>query len=62
MTSHPPMFSSDKKEQKKWDDGFKAGVAEVLHELDSAVEVTDLESPTTAWVQELSQKLSKKYV
>jgi hypothetical protein len=56
------MFSSDKKEQKKWDDGFKAGVAEVLNELDSAVEVTDLESPTTAWVQELSQKLSKKYV
>jgi len=62
MTSHPPMFSSDKKEQKEWDDGFKAGVAEVLHELESAVEVADLESPTTAWVQELSQKLIKKYV
>jgi len=61
MISHPPMFSSEKKEQAKWDIGFKAGVAEVLHELEAAVERSDLEGPTIEWVRDFAQKLTNKY-
>lgn len=63
MTNHPPVFASQAAEQKKWDDGFKAGIAEVLHELEGAVEKSsDLEGPTKEWVAELSTKLTKKYL
>lgn len=57
------MFSSQAAEQKKWDEGFKAGIAEVLYELSSAAEKTsDLEGPTKEWVSDLSLKISNKYL
>ena len=62
MTNHPPMFASQAAEQKKWDEGFKAGIAEALHELSLAAENnSDLESPSKDWVLDLSTKISKKY-
>lgn len=63
MTNHPPMFASQVADAKKWDEGFKAGIAEALHELSSAVEKnSDLEGPTKDWVSELSTKITKKYL
>lgn len=63
MTNHPPMFASQAAEQGKWDEGFKAGISEVLHELASAVEKSsDLEAPTKDWVSDLSVKITKKYL
>jgi hypothetical protein len=49
-------------EQKKWDDGFKAGVAEVLHTLSESVSDEDLASPTKDWVKDFSNRFSKKYL
>jgi hypothetical protein len=63
MTNHPPMFASQIADQGKWDEGFKAGIAEVLHELESAVESSaDLEAPTKEWVADLATKLNRKYL
>lgn len=63
MTNHPPMFASQAAEQKNWDEGFKAGIAEALHELSSAAEHNeDLEGPTKTWVADLTNKLNKKYL
>jgi len=63
MTNHPPMFASQAADQKKWDEGFKAGIAEVLHELSSAAEKNaDLEAPTKAWVDDLATKITQKYL
>ena len=62
MTNHPPMFAREAEEQSKWDEGFKAGVKEVLHELENAVSDSDLEGPTREWVEGLSTKLSNKYL
>jgi hypothetical protein len=57
------MFASQIADQKKWDEGFKAGIAEVLHELSSAAEKSsDLEGPTKDWVHELSTKITQKYL
>lgn len=62
MTNHPPMFAREAEEQSKWNDGFKAGIAEVIHEMESAVaKVEDLEGPTKQWIAEFSSKLIKKY-
>jgi hypothetical protein len=49
-------------EQKKWDAGFKAGVAEVVHALSENASSDDLESPTKDWVKDFSDKVSKKYL
>jgi hypothetical protein len=49
-------------EQKKWDAGFKAGVAEVIHALEEGASSEDLESPTKDWVKDFSNKVSKKYL
>jgi hypothetical protein len=49
-------------EQKKWDAGFKAGVAEVVAILEESVSSEDLESPTKDWVKDFSDKVSKKYL
>jgi hypothetical protein len=57
------MFASQAEEQKKWDEGFKAGINEALHELESAAEnSSDLEAPTKQWVAELSAKIQRKYL
>ena len=62
MTPTPPYFQSQMEEQKKWDDGFKAGVAEVLHTLSESVSDEDLASPTKDWVKDFSNRFSKKYL
>ena len=62
MTPTPPYFQSQMEEQKKWDDGFKAGVAEVLHALSENVSDEDLASPTKDWVKDFSNRFSKKYL
>ena len=63
MTKIPPYFAAQMEEQKKWDEGFKAGISEVLYELEAAVEKTeDLEGPTKVWVKELSAKITQKYL
>jgi hypothetical protein len=49
-------------EQKKWDAGFKAGVAEVVAALSESVSSEDLESPTKDWVKEFNDKFSRKYL
>ncbi len=62
MTNHPPMFAREAEEQGKWNDGFKAGIAEVIHEMEAVIEKSnDLEGPTKEWVSEFSAKLTKKY-
>lgn len=62
MVSHPPMFASQIAEEKVWEDGFKAGVSEVLHELDSAsVDATTEGAPTREWVVQFSEKLSRRF-
>jgi hypothetical protein len=56
------MFAREAEEQGKWNDGFKAGIIEVIHEMDMALEKgEDLEGPTKQWVSEFSAKLTKKY-
>jgi hypothetical protein len=62
MTPTPPYFQSQMEEQKKWDAGFKAGVAEVIHALEEGASSEDLESPTKDWVKDFSTKVSKKYL
>lgn len=62
MTPTPPYFIAQMEEQKKWDDGFKAGISEVLHALEESVNGEDLESPTKDWVIDFSQKLTNKYL
>jgi hypothetical protein len=49
-------------DQKKWDEGFKAGIAEVLNALDDTATSSDLEGPTKDWVNEFKQKISNKYL
>jgi hypothetical protein len=62
MTPTPPYFQSQMEEQKKWDAGFKAGVAEVVHALVENTISDDLEGPTKDWVKDFSDKVSKKYL
>lgn len=62
MVSHPPMFSRQAEEQDRWDDGFKAGLKEVLDELAKAASLDDLASPTHEWVKEFSLKIENKYL
>lgn len=41
MVNHPPAFSSQKEEQDKWNEGFSAGVKEVLAEMENSIEVVE---------------------
>lgn len=62
MVSHPPMFASQIAEEKVWEDGFKAGVSEVLHELEAAVASAEISGdPAEVWVQDLSEKLNRRF-
>ena len=62
MTGVPPYFASQMEEQKKWDDGFKAGIAEVVTALADGASSEDLEAPTKEWVRDFNQKISSKYL
>ena len=48
-------------QQVHWNEGFLAGMKEVLHELNSALDGEDPESPTRKWVEEFSYKVESKY-
>ena len=48
-------------QQVQWNEGFLAGMKEVLHELNSALNGEDPESPTRKWVEEFSYKVESKY-
>jgi hypothetical protein len=57
------MFAREAEEQSKWNDGFKAGIAEVLFELESAIDRgQDLEAPTKEWASEFVSKINQKYL
>lgn len=62
MSPTPPYFITQMEDQKKWDEGFKAGIAEVLNALDDTATSSDLEGPTKDWVNEFKQKISNKYL
>ena len=62
MTKIPPYFAAQMEEQKKWDEGFKAGISEVLSALDDARKDDDLEAPTNLWVDDFKQIVSNKYL
>lgn len=62
MTKIPPYFVTQMEEQKKWDDGFKAGISEVLSALEDARKDDNLEGPTKEWVADFNQKISNKYL
>lgn len=62
MTPIPPYFLAQMEEQKQWNDGFKAGISEVLTALSESPSEGDLESPTKDWVSDFVQKLSNKYL
>ena len=61
MDSHPPAFRSQIQEQKKWDEGFIAGVKEIFHEMEATLDAEDPAGPTRKWVEEVSAKLINKY-
>ena len=62
MTSIPPYFAAQMVEQKKWDDGFKAGVAEAAEALIQLSSSDDLEGPTQEWAKDFANKVTKKYL
>ena len=59
---HPPAFATQAEEQAKWNEGFVAGVKEVLHEIENQLDAEDPQGPTRKWVEETSAKLLNKYV
>jgi hypothetical protein len=62
MTPIPPFFITQMEEQKKWDDGFKAGIAEVIDKLDSSLNSDELDGPTKEWLENFSKTVSRVYL
>jgi hypothetical protein len=62
MTPIPPYFQSQMDEQKKWDAGFKAGIAEVIDKLDSSLNSDELDGPTKEWLENFSKTVSRVYL
>lgn len=62
MTPTPPYFLAQMEDQKKWDEGFKAGISEVVHALEETSDSSDLEGPTKEWVKDFKEKISNKYL
>jgi hypothetical protein len=62
MTPTPPYFLAQMQEQKKWDDGFKAGAQEIIVALEESTSSEDMEGPTKEWVKDFSAKVTKKYL
>lgn len=58
MTSLPPYFKSSI-EQQKWDDGFKAGLKELLPELQDLKEETT-DATTSKKLEALIAKTTKR--
>ena len=61
MVMHPPAFASQAEEQAKWNEGFVAGMKEVLHEIESTLDANDPEGPTRKWVEETAFRIQNKY-
>ena len=64
MTNYyPPNFIS-KVADRSWDDGFKAGIQEVIHELESRIDHAgeNPEAPTKEWVHTMAIQIVNKYV
>jgi hypothetical protein len=49
-------------EQKKWEDGFKAGIQEVVTSLKENSSAEDVEKAINDWVADFNDKLAKKYL
>ncbi len=62
MTPVPPYFQSQMEEQQKWNDGFKAGIAEVIDKLDSSVSSEEQGGPTKEWLENFSKTVSRVYL
>jgi hypothetical protein len=62
MVMHPPAFATQKEEQEKWNEGFVAGVKEVIHYLEETIDTDDSQGPTRKWVEETKAKLINKYI
>ena len=62
MTPTPPYFQSQMEEQKKWEDGFKAGIQEVVTSLQENASAEDVELAINNWVKDFNDKLAKKYL
>jgi hypothetical protein len=62
MTPIPPYFQSQMEEQQKWDDGFKAGIAEVVNSLAESASSEELDGSTQDWVKDFTDKMTKKYL
>lgn len=62
MTPTPPYFLAQMEEQKQWNDGFKAGISEVLTALTESISEADLEAPSKDWASDFRQKISNKYL
>lgn len=56
MVNHPPAFSSQKEEQDKWNEGFTAGIKEVLAEIESSSEGSDEKMELSSSVKTKMQK------
>jgi len=59
MTNHPPAFASQIEEQAKWNEGFVAGVKEVLAEVETS---TNQESEDQAQLVEVVKLKMQKYL
>lgn len=62
MTPTPPYFITQMEDQKKWDDGFKAGITEVLTALSEGASESTIDDSTKTWISDFSQKFSNKYL
>lgn len=64
MSPYPPYFESQIKDQKLWNEGFSAGVLEVVQLLQDFIAngSDDLEAPTPAWVKDFSDRVSQRYL
>ena len=62
MTPIPPYFASQMEEQKKWEDGFKAGIQEVVTSLQENASSEDVAKAINDWVLDFNDKLAKKYL
>lgn len=59
-----PYFSSGEivNPKSEWDEGFIAGVKEIISYLEESAKDQDLEGPTQRWVAEAKIRLSNKYL
>jgi|TARA_R110000782_G_scaffold155051_5_gene247344 hypothetical protein len=62
MTSIPPYFAAQMEESKKWDNGFRAGIAEVLDDLAELTASDEVDESVKDWAKDFGDKVTKKYL